>query len=120
MFSNILTSIALYVLIPIVVTVFSWWLYKEIIKLVKPKTVREKQKTITAWLILVLSLFFIVILGILDNLKVIEPGSFFNLIVVVEIFIIIADVSWISSIYRDIQKNLRRKKVRNEKEEFIQ
>jgi drug/metabolite transporter (DMT)-like permease len=104
MFWDVFNSVIIYILIPIGTAVFSWWLYKETIKYVKPETIREKQKTIIAWLIFVLPLFSITILGILDNLKVIELGSFIGLVVVATIFIIFADYSWIYSIQRSIQK----------------
>ena len=105
MFGNIFVSVSLYVLSPIGVIILFWWLYKEIIKLVKPETVREKQKTIIAWLIIVFPLFSIVIIGILDNLKVVEPGSFLILIAVVGLFISILGILWIESIYRHTREN---------------
>lgn len=104
MFWDVFNSVIIYILIPIGVVVLSWWLYKETIKFVKPKTIREKQKTIIAWLIFVLPLFSITILGILYNLKVIKLESFIGLVVVAAIFIIFADYSWICSIRRNIQK----------------
>ena len=101
MFNNIFTFVLFYILMPIGVIAFSWWLYKKIIEIVKPENIKEKQKTIIAWLIIVFPLFSLVILGILDNLKIVETKSFLILISVAGLFMSMVGILWIKSIKKD-------------------
>jgi hypothetical protein len=109
MFNNFFVSILLDAVVFIIIVGFSWWTYREVMRIVKPRTKREKQKTIFAWLILVFTISSFAVFYILDGLKIFDAKPFLSLIAMLVIIIGICDSLWINSMYRNNQINEEKK-----------
>ena len=87
--------IIFYIVMPTLFIVLCWYLRKDIFKIVRPKSVKGKQKTTIAWLIIIFLFSSTSLSNILERMGLIKIEPFSNLITIIGLFVILIDGLWL-------------------------